>query len=218
MNSNSKWVTILAAVAGVMLLSGCMTPSFHATVGQASRTYFVSDIAVGDTWNEFRFTDAHGEVRRLSAVRGRVTALVFTEDTQLPDCERLKTLDDVTRRAYYCHVPVVIVYVTPSDGPLAELKQTAMNCMLSRPRTIVVTDPGGDVRRLYGGDAIRGRYVLMDNFLRVISIGDANDLATLEAEAKALAEKTYRQDYREGKYEFVGWTPPDSCVRSVRCW
>jgi hypothetical protein len=196
------WMMGLFGTAAV--LTGCAAPSYHAMVGTAQATYAEFDVSVGDPWREFSFVDLNGEVQTFSGVRGRVTVLVFADQGQVADCAMIQKLDEITIRAYCPWVPVKIVYVTDPNTQQAGAENLAAVCELKRPRTVVISDQNGDVRRLYGGDQARGKYVVLNNFLDVTKIGDADDLEALEADAEALAREIHDQDNREGGWKWVG--------------
>lgn len=200
MGMRSRHGALIGLTGLAAALAGCVAPSFHAVVGTARTTYATFDVAVGDPWREFSFVDTRGDVQQLSDVRGRITALVFAAELAPPDCAMLQRLDEITRRAYRPWVALRIVYIAPTE--CAGLAEMAAECALTRPRVVVVCDPEGHVRRLYGGAAAAGRYVLLNNFLDVTSIGDAQDPAALEAAATALAREIYSQDYREGAWRW----------------
>ena len=205
-HAGSTYTKILLAgglVAIGLLLTACQAPDRSVRTTTALRAYGQGELAVGDSWRDFAFTLADERVSRLSAQRGRVTVLAFPDDPDWPNCEQTRALADLANDARNWAVNIVVVSVGQPDAACAEALEAGRTCGIQAPHVLLVCDPHGNVRNLYGSEAA-GRYYLLSNFLEVKAIGDLHDLNTLETEAAHLAREIYDQDDREGKYDGYG--------------
>lgn len=194
--------TVLAGglAVSVMWLVACNAPDCRIRTATALRAYGRGELAVGDPARNFAFRLADGRVSRLSAQRGRVTVLVFPDDPAWPDCAQTRGLAELAVRTRVWSVGVVVVSVGRPDAPCSAALEAGQACEIPAPHVLLVCDPHGTVRALYG-QAAAGRYYLLSNFLKIAAIGDLDDLDELEAAAARLVREIYDQDDREGAYD-----------------
>ena len=201
--AGAKRSLLVAVTAAVVLLTGCATPPIQTYT--ALRAYGPGELHVGDQFRDFGFTDTQGQVTRLSAVHGRVTILAFPDDPNWPVCDADQRLVDLANRASTCYINVVVVSVGHPAGPCPEALQAAADCQVLPGYLVLVCDPYDRVAGLYG-NAAKGHYYVLTNFLKIAATGELADLDSLRAATQHVVAEIYDQDLREGAYSHHrGW-------------
>jgi peroxiredoxin len=193
---------VFLAVA-ILPLIGCNWPERRLVAGTALRAYGSSEPAIGDTARSFAFTTADGQLKRLAAVRGRVTLLVFPDAADWPDCAVLRELANLARRESVYNVEVVVLSVGQPELSCDEALVAARGCGLPPEHVVLVCDPHGTVHTLYGAQA-RGRFFVLDNFLRVVEIGELSDLEGLRSATRRVVDEIFDLDLRMGAFDDDG--------------
>ncbi len=192
------------AIVALALCAGC-ADSRQPLTATAIRMYGPGELGVGSPFRDFAFRTADGALTRLSAVRGRVTVLVFPSDPEWPSCEELQRWADLTWRRSVYLVDVVVVSVGEPGRDCEQALGRGLECDADARRVVLVCDPHGTIAPLYGA-AARGHYYVLTNFLEIDAVGDLADEDQLEADVRRLALEIYDQDRRQGTHDvFRDW-------------
>lgn len=185
------------------VVAGCASPPPRAQTGVAVEAYGTGELQVGEPGRDFLFRDANDCLARFTAVRGRVTVLLFPADPNWPDCADTQRLADMAQRASTSYVGVVVVSVGRPPAPCAEALRTVAACVVWPETIVLICDPFGRIDKLYGSDAV-GRYYVVNNFLKIVAGGELSDFDSLRADTRRAVETIADQDMREGLYEMFG--------------
>lgn len=196
----------LWTIAGLVALSGfmgagCSVPERHVPTAIAARAYGTGEPAVGDPLRNFAFTLNEGTRTTLVRERARVTVLAFPDDPDWPDCDAARELSDMARNAHRRFIDVLVISVGHPQAECAEALERVAGCEMRWPCILLVCDPHGGVRRLYGESA-GGHYYLLNNYQQVSAIGELSDFEGLHAATEDLVRRIYDVDKRTGMHEW----------------
>lgn len=189
--------------AGCVLLvwlAGCAASPRFVPTFTAVRMYGEDELQVGEQFRDFGFRDAAGELTRLSAIRGRVTVLVFPAQAGWPDCGAGQELAALACRASAAEIDVRIVSVGRPEEPCEAALSRVADCPAVHGHLVFVCDPHARVHLLYGPEAV-GRYYVLTNSLRIAAVGELADREQLRRDVWRAVAEIHDQDLREGAYE-----------------
>ena len=200
-NRSSKPYVLLVAFAGLALsVGGCAESPRRLMIGTARPAFGTTEVQVGDIARDFWFTTETGQVTRLSAQRGRVTIVVFPNQANWPDKAFHTQLAELARCTSVYQVGVVVVSIGAPQPPRENALTDLCDSDLPPEHLALVCDPERSLPKLFGS-AATGKYFVLTNFFRIAAIGDLNDLETMRNDTRAVVEKIFDQDLREGAFD-----------------
>ena len=186
--------------ASVLLLSGCAMSDPHVRTGMSLADYGPYDLKPGDPAPDFVFVGDQENLSRFSAVRGRVTIVVFPTDAAWPNCATCRRVAELAEALSATDVDVVAVSVAQPARPAAEALSAVQACHINSDHLVTICDQHGRIKRLYGPQA-SGKFYVVNNYGRVTGVGPFSDLEALRAETRKTVRAVSDQDIREGVYE-----------------
>lgn len=200
---------LMVGAVGVLALAGCGAGPRHVPTFTAVRMYGTGDLRAGDNFRDFGVRNAAGDLTRLSAIRGRVTVLVFPAEPGWPACAAGHELAALACDASTWEIDVRVVSVgQPADACEEALARVA-DCPAYHGHLVFICDPYGRIPLLYGPTAV-GRYFVLTNFLKIAAVGDSTDRVGLARDVRRAVVELFAQDLSEGAYEYdyADWWPP----------
>ncbi len=184
-------VSLIAAV----LLSGCVSSDGPARTGMSLADYGPYDLKPGDLAPDFVFVGDDQHLCRFSAVRGRVTLVLFPTDPAWPECARCRQVAELAASLSRADTKVVAVSVAQPARSAAEALPAFQACRIKSDHLVAICDQHARIKGLYGPQA-NGRFFVVDHHGRVTSVGLFSDLDALRAQARRTVQAASEQDLR----------------------
>lgn len=186
-----------ALLTVLLSLPSCATSERQVRVGTVPGDYgSSSDLRVGDVAPDFRFLDGEGNPTRFSAVRGRVTALVFPDNQdEWPVPAMYRRNVELARQLGHLDTPVVIVDVGRPKRSIQEIQDVLEAAPVQSNQLVLLADPEGRVHRLFGSTA-SGRFYVIDNFQRIVAVGECKDADAIRESLRKTVLRLADEDSR----------------------
>ena len=170
------------AGASLLLLAGCATTGAREHVVQVGAAApGTGGLRPGDTAPDFVFTTESGNASRFSEVRGRVTVVLFpNQPGEWLDPHVYAQLAGMGQSLSGPQIPVVLIDVGRPHRTEAQARQALEAAPVASDRLVLLADPEGSIRALFGPHA-GGRFYVIDNFDRIVSVGEFQRPRDLDA-------------------------------------
>jgi peroxiredoxin len=120
---------------------------------------------------DFTFIDRQGNASRLSAVRGRVTVVLFPDNPQdWPDPEIYRRAASLAERSSGNEIPVVLVNVGRPMQDTEQMEKVLKENPVRSDHLVMVADPTGTIAARFGQEAT-GKYFVIDNYGKIMRVG-----------------------------------------------
>ncbi len=163
--------TIVLGILGLggLALPGCASADPHVRVGEALSG--TGGLQPADYAPDFPFIDGNGQPNRFSQVRGEVTVVMFpNQPGEWVNPDEIRQLAALTNKLSVGEVPVTIIDVGRPQRTAEQAEPLVDRIPLPPSRLVMVADPDGRIRALFGPHA-RGRFFVIDNFNQIVSVG-----------------------------------------------
>lgn len=180
-----------------LLLPGCAGSNPSVRTGMSLADYGPYDLRPGDPAPDFVFVSDEQRLCRFSAVRGRVTVVVFPMDAAWPNCATCRRVAELAESLSGPDLEVVAVSVAQPARSAAEALPAVQECHIASNHLVAICDQHGRIRGLYGPRA-GGKFYVVNNYGRITGLGAFSDLDGLRAEVKQTVGAIRDQDIREG--------------------
>lgn len=163
-----------AALAGiaVAVVFGCAGGcAERSDVVQLARSMGTTDgLIPGDPAPDFAFIDGRGGVERFSAVRQRVTVVVFPDRTgNWPDPTEYQACARLAQHEGCWDAPALIVLIGPPHADDGQAERELAAHPTSAEHLLVIADDDGTLRRHFGPGAA-GHFFVIDRFNHIVAI------------------------------------------------
>ncbi len=184
-----------AAQSGFVLAGSADAPprahmSPGVRVGQATPET-ATGLQPGEAAPDFTFTDTNGHVKRLSEVRGEVTVVMFPnrpgEWLNPAGYRGLARLDQKLEQDTY-GVSVVLVDVGRPHRTEEQAEETLDAAPVRSHGLVMIADPEGEIRALYGPRA-GGHYFVLDQYGQIAAIGSFEAPESMRASVDRVARQ-----------------------------
>ncbi len=188
------------AVAAPLGIAGCAAPEREVGLGAS----FTSDadgaysLKPGDLAPDFPFFDADGKLTRFSTVRGRVTLIAFPNNPDAwPNPDIYRPCAEIAQQMSRPGIPVVVVNIGQPRRSWQDAAAVLSTATVKSNRLVMVADPDGSIRRLFGPNAA-GRLYVVDDSGRIRAVSDFRGPDSLRAPAEEVVSVVAGDAYFDG--------------------
>ena len=163
------------------LLTGCASTR-PAETGVALDGYGPYNLKMGDPGPDFAYVSDQQQLVPFHRVRGRVTVVVFPNDADWPSAERAASFAQLADEYKGTARTLAIVSVGKMSSPCTETTAVAQSLSVKPGNFLLLCDPNGKIRDLYGPDAA-GKIYVIDSENRILNVTPYTGVDSVRAAA-----------------------------------
>jgi len=172
-NTRLFWMSSLALVS-LTLLAGCATTTDNTVRLSTATDHSMTTARIlqpGSWAPDFPIIDPEGNATSLSAVRGRVTVVMFPDNPKdWPNPEVYRKAATLAERSSGTEIPVVLVNVGRPTQDTQDLEKVLEENPVKSDHLVMVADRTGSIAARFGQEAT-GKYFIIDNYGKIVRVG-----------------------------------------------